>query len=84
MREKGSPVTNRGVKRPPWPIVALVVLLAGLAVSCGGAAGSGGTPASDESGSARAGAEQAQTPLGAPSLGEEDAPVVVTEYSDYQ
>ena len=64
-------------------LVAALVLAscgAGDAVSSSGG-GNGGTDAGS-SGSGDAGGETAA--LGTPSLGREDAPVVLTEYSDYQ
>ena len=54
----------------------VVALLAALVLAgCGGAGG-------DPSSAGGAGGETAE--LGTPSLGREDAPVVLTEYSDYQ
>ena len=77
--------------------VVLLVLLALVAVSCGGTAGeqradgsAEGEPAEDEpqtgtqktqSGTAE---EQAEADLENPSLGSESASVVMTEYADYQ
>jgi hypothetical protein len=68
--------------RTTWPLLAalvLIVLLAGG--SCGGAASEqrAKETAEDEQASVVAGAG-----LGHPSLGEEGAPVVITEYVDYQ
>ena len=75
--------------RAPRAVFTLVVaLLAALVLAgCGGAggdpssAGEGGERA-DPAGGGEAGGETAK--LGTPSLGKEDAPVVLTEYSDYQ
>ena len=74
-------------KRPVWWLVASLSLFALLvgAVACGGATGqrssekpSGGEP------QASGGEEQAAADLEHPSLGDEGAPVVMTEYADYQ
>ena len=70
-------------------VFTLVVALAAALVlaGCGTTGGSssaeedGGAEA-DLSGGGEAGGESAE--LGVPSLGREDAPVVMTEYSDYQ
>ena len=66
--------------------LATALLLAGC-----GAAGDGGPSSSgegkggaDASGDAGANAGGETAGLGTPSLGREDAPVVLTEYSDYQ
>jgi hypothetical protein len=94
VKRKKVPVENAPrEKRPAWPLLAglaLVALLAG--VSCGGAAAGQGVkkPTGDE---AQAAAERSQLEteqpqsganLGHPSLGGEDAPVVLIEYADYQ
>ncbi len=74
--------TRPEIGRPAWPLLA--GLLAGLAllvlaaVSCGGTAGEQG--AEPQAG----GQEQASVDLDHPSLGDENAPVVLTEYADYQ
>jgi hypothetical protein len=78
--------------RATWPLLAglvLIVLLA--AVSCGGAASEqrGKGTAEDEQDSeersqTETGEPQAGVALGPPSLGDEDAPVVIAEYADYQ
>jgi hypothetical protein len=67
----------------------VVALLAALVLAgCGGAggdpssAGGDGGERADPAGGGEAGGETAK--LGTPSLGKEDAPVVLTEYSDYQ
>ena len=65
--------------RATWPLLAALMLnVFVVAVSCGGAAGEqrAEEPAGDE--------EQAAVDLGHPSLGDEGAPVVLTEYADYQ
>jgi hypothetical protein len=75
----------------------LLVLLALVAVSCGGTAGeqradgsAEGEPAEDESqtGTEKSQSgpaeEQAEADLENPSLGSESASVVMTEYADYQ
>ena len=77
------------------PVVfTLVLTLAAALVLVGCGSGSGGSQpsgggndasearSSSPSGSESAGGETAE--LGTPSLGREDAPVVLTEYSDYQ
>ncbi len=81
-------------RRPAWPLLAglaMVTLLA--AVSCGGAAGEqqrAEGPTEDEQVSVDKSQVETEEPqesgadLGDPSLGEEDAPVVMTEYADYQ
>ena len=85
MRKKKSPAVNRSVgeKRPAWMLfagLALVALLAGVvATSCGGGA-TGKESAEDPT----EGAPQSGADLEHPSLGDENAPVVMTEYADYQ
>lgn len=67
------------------------LLLTGLAllvlatVSCGGAAGEqrAEEPTEEET-QAGSGGEQATVDLEHPSMGDENAPVVLTEYADYQ
>ena len=84
--ENGPMVGGRfDVKGPAWPLfagLALVALLVGVAaISCGGATGEQRAQDSQDP----AGNEpQAAADLGHPSLGEKDAPVVMTEYADYQ
>ena len=70
-------------------VFTLVVALLAALVLAGCGAGGGSTTAgndgaekADSSGGGEAGGETAK--LGTPSLGKEDAPVVLTEYSDYQ
>jgi hypothetical protein len=68
--------------------LAAALVLAGCGSGSGGSQPSGGgndgreARSSDPSGPENAGGETAE--LGTPSLGREDAPVVLTEYSDYQ
>ena len=64
--------------------LATALVLAGCGAAGGGAssAGSDGSEKPDSSGGGEAGGESAR--LGVPSLGREDAPVVMTEFSDYQ
>ena len=66
-----------------WLLRAGLVLLALAAVSCGGPSAEqrAEDPAEDEPAE---GSEQAAVDLEHPSLGDEDAPVVLTEYADYQ
>ncbi len=67
-------------------VIALVATL--VLFGCGGAEGGASSAGGDgggeagSSGAGEAGRETAE--LGTPSLGREDAPVVLTEYSDYQ
>ena len=95
----GAPLTGAGagpdhdaknlMRRPT--LRAAFTLVAALAAAlvlagCGGGGGSSaagnGVGEADASGGGKAGGETAE--LGVPSLGREDAPVVMTEYSDYQ
>ena len=71
---------SKGGSTPRSLLAAVAVLVLTLAASCGGASGSSGgeQPAGDD---APAKAEQA---LGREPLGDADAPVVLTEYADYQ
>jgi hypothetical protein len=67
--KKDSAAYGRPEEKPSWPLLAGLALVALLAaVSCGAAP--------EES--------QAAVDLGHPSFGEEDAPVVLVEYSDLQ
>jgi protein-disulfide isomerase len=78
--------------RATWPLLAglvLTILLA--AVSCGGVAGEQRAKENAEDEQASVDRSQAETEkpqagvaLGHPSLGDKDAPVVITEYADYQ
>ena len=70
-------------------VFTLVVALAAALVLAGCGAAGGGSSAeedgggeADSSGGGESGGETVE--LGVPSLGREDAPVVMTEYSDYQ
>ena len=66
---------RKGTTRLPLAGLALLALLIGaLAVSCGGPS----TEPQD------GGEERASVELDHPALGDEDAPVVLTEYADYQ
>jgi hypothetical protein len=94
LRKKESPIeTGRSRETTAtWPLLAGLVLIVLLAtVSCGGAAGEQRAKESAEDERAFVGRSQAETEepqaeaaLGHPSLGDEDAPVVITEYADYQ
>ncbi len=66
-----------------WLLRAGLVLLAIFAVSCGGSNAEQRAEAPSENESAGS-EEQAAVDLEHPSLGDEDAPVVLTEYADYQ
>ena len=73
-----------GRKMPVRPLLASLALLIGaFATSCGGTAAEQGTeqPAEPQSGGDE---EQASVDLEHPTLGDEGAPVVLTEYADYQ
>ncbi len=68
-----------------YPLLAGLALLVLAAVSCGGAAGEQrGEEPSGEKFQAGSGGEQAAVDLEHPSMGDENAPVVLTEYADYQ
>ncbi len=62
--------------------LAAALVLAGCGAGGGSSAGDGGGGEAESSGAGEAGGESAK--LGVPSLGREDAPVVMTEFSDYQ
>ena len=63
--------------------LATALVLSGCGAAGGGSsAGEDGSEKPDSSGGGEAGGESAK--LGVPSLGREDAPVVMTEFSDYQ
>jgi hypothetical protein len=91
-KESPTEIGSSKEARTTWPLLAglvLIVLLA--AVSCGGAAGEQRAKESDEDEQASVERPQAETgepqagvALEHPSLGDEDAPVVITEYADYQ
>jgi hypothetical protein len=75
-RRTGSilPVHRR---RSIWMSLALVALLIGtLAVSCGSGEQRAEVPAGDE--------PEAAVDIEQPSLGDKGAPVVITEYADFQ
>ena len=85
MRENiEGPTTDHSNRRTRlWLLRAGLVLLALATVSCGGP--SAEQRAKDSAGDEPAeGEEQAAVDLEHPSLGDEDAPVVLTEYADYQ
>lgn len=64
---------SKGTTRLPFAGLSLLTLLVGaFAVSCGGTAAKQGAE------------EQASVELEHPALGNENAPVVLTEYADYQ
>ena len=78
-------------------LLVLAALLATILAGCGGAGIGGSSQASDEEQASRsAGSSEQETEgagtsrhassgrLGHPALGSPDAPVVLTEYSDYQ
>jgi hypothetical protein len=94
LRKKESPTETGYSKqtRATWPLLAALVLIVFVvAVSCGGAAGeqrakeaAEDEQASEERSQVKTEESQAGVALGHPSLGEEEAPVVITEYADYQ
>ena len=94
MRKKESPteIGRSRETRATWSLLAGLVLIVLLAVvSCGGATGEQRAKESAEDERASVGRSQAETgepqagvALGHPSLGDEGAPVVITEYADYQ
>ena len=63
-------------------LVALLVFIS----ACGGGGGAGNQRAEEKPSKEVASAEtrEAGADLGSPSLGDEDAPVVMMEYADYQ
>jgi protein-disulfide isomerase len=79
-----GPTTGHSKRRTRlWLLRAGLALLALAAVSCGGP--SAEQRAEDPAGNEPAGGEErAAVDLEHPSLGDEDAPVVLTEYADYQ
>ncbi len=94
-RKKEGSAVNEYFKggRPAWPLLAGLALLAlFVAASCGSTTGkqSPKDAADNEQASAdklQVGTKEPQEAgqdLGHPSLGEEDAPVVMTEYADFQ
>ena len=95
MSKKESPTEIGAFKetRATWPLLVGLVLIVFLAaVSCGGAASEqrAKETAEDEQDSEERSQTETGEPqgagagLGPPSLGDEDAPVVITEYADYQ
>jgi protein-disulfide isomerase len=71
--------SEKGTTWLPFASLALLALLVGaFAVSCGGTVAEQGAEPQD------GGEEQASVDLDHPTLGDEDAPVVLTEYADYQ
>jgi protein-disulfide isomerase len=95
LRKTESPPETGPFKetRAIWPLLAGLVLIVLLAtISCGGAAGEqrAKETAEDEQASVERSQAQTEEPQGAgaglghPSLGDKDAPVVITEYADYQ
>ena len=83
--ENRTPATSgRGGRSSARPVLALVALLAAiLVVSCGAAAGDGGSaePAGNEPAPQDPGATGE---LANPTLGAADAPVVMVEWGDFQ
>lgn len=85
---EGNAREGRRDRRLPVVFTLVLTFAAALVLAGCGGSGSGGSQPSGEgedagsSGSGNAGGETAE--LGTPSLGREDAPVVLTEYSDYQ
>ncbi|HLL38334.1 MAG TPA: hypothetical protein VK357_01535 [Rubrobacteraceae bacterium] len=80
LREKKS-----ARERRVYPLLAGLALLVLATVSCGGTAGE--QRAEESAGEelrVGSGGEQAAVDLDHPSLGDENAPVVLTEYADYQ
>ena len=70
---------GKGTTWLPFAGFALLALLIGaFAVSCGGTAAEQGAEPQD------GGKERASVELDHPALGDENAPVVLTEYADYQ
>jgi hypothetical protein len=70
-----------------WPLfvgVPLISLLAVGAILLSGGGGEPSQPAREDGSRASGGGSQGSPDLGTPTLGSADAPVVMTEYSDYQ
>jgi protein-disulfide isomerase len=78
-------------------LLILAALVATLVAGCGGAGSGGSSQAPDEQQASRSGVPSEQKTggtgssgqasgerLGHPALGDADAPVVLTEYADYQ
>ena len=92
-KESQTEIGRSRETRAPWPLFAGLVLIVLLAtISCGGAAREqrAKETAEDEQASVERSQAETEEPQGAgaalghPSLGDEDAPVVITEYADYQ
>jgi hypothetical protein len=81
---QGGPAVNypSDRKSPVWPrpasLVVFALLIGAFAISCSGASGE------QRAESPAGGDSQAAVDLEHPSLGDEGAPVVLTEYADYQ
>ena len=70
-----------------WPLfvgVPLIALLAVGAILLSGGGGEPSQPTRDDGSRTSGDGSQDDTDLGTPTLGSADAPVVMTEYSDYQ
>ena len=67
-------------------LAAVAVFALALAASCGGASagGGGGSQQPAKSGAQEDAPAKEEQALGSESLGDADAPVVLTEYADYQ
>ena len=76
---KPAAYSSRGGWVPRSLLATVAVLVLALAASCGGASGGGAQQPTE--GGAPAKEDQA---LGREPLGDADAPVVLTEYADYQ
>ncbi len=75
---------SAGSGRARRELLALVMVLAGiLAVSCG-SPGTGPGTAGEGANTGTGGTRTAAETLGNPSLGDEDAPVVMVEWGDFQ
>ena len=82
----GTGTENSGLGRL-WPLfvgVPLIALLAVGAILLSGGGGEPSQPAGDAGSRASGGGSEESPDLGTPALGSADAPVVMTEYSDYQ
>ena len=77
---KPAAYSSRGGWVPRSLLAAVAVLVLALAASCGGASGGGGAQQPTEGG----GPAKEDQALGREPLGDADAPVVLTEYADYQ
>jgi len=82
----GTGRENAGLGRF-WPLfvgVPLIALLAVAAILLSGGGGGPSQPAPDDRPRASGDGGEKDPKLGTPTLGSADAPVVMTEYSDYQ